>query len=40
VAEAVGQARALLPLGLRPIKGYEEELQVFAVDSEDRARVA
>ena len=37
VAEAVQGRRTLLPLGTRPIKGYDEELPVFGVKLDGRA---
>ena len=40
VAEAVKDKRALISLGLRSIKGYEEELPVYGVLFEDWPRAA
>jgi adenylate cyclase len=40
VAEAVSSKRALIPLGSRPLKGYDEELPVFGISFEERHRAA
>jgi adenylate cyclase len=37
VAEAVRNKRQLIQLGLRPIRGYEEELQVFSIAADERS---
>ncbi|KAB0264181.1 cache domain-containing protein [Microvirga brassicacearum] len=37
IAEAVKGKRALIPLGLRPIKGYDEKLPVYGMPFEERA---
>jgi adenylate cyclase len=36
VAEALKDKRALIPLGSRPIKGYDEEMPVFGISFEDQ----
>lgn len=36
IAEAVKGKRALIPLGLRPIKGYDEKLPVYGMPFEER----
>jgi adenylate cyclase len=40
VAEAIDGKRALIPLGSRPIKGYDEELPVFGIFFEERPHAA
>jgi class 3 adenylate cyclase len=40
VAEAVGSKRVLIPLGSRPLKGYDEELPIFGITFEERHRAA
>jgi class 3 adenylate cyclase len=40
IAEAVNGRRALVPLGLRPIKGYDEELPVYMMPFEERPNAA
>jgi class 3 adenylate cyclase len=40
IADAVMGRRALVPLGLRPIKGYDEELPVYGISFEERPRAA
>jgi class 3 adenylate cyclase len=39
VAEAVGGKRAVIPLGTRPLKGYEGELPVFGISCDERPHV-
>ncbi|MDF2810925.1 MAG: transcriptional regulator [Microvirga sp.] len=40
IAEAVKGKRALIPLGLRPIKGYDEKLPVYGMPFEERPDAA
>ena len=40
VAEAIRGKRALVPLGSRPIKGYDEELPVFGISFDERPDAA
>ncbi|MBM1172690.1 adenylate/guanylate cyclase domain-containing protein [Microvirga arabica] len=40
VAQAIDGKRALIPLGSRPIKGFDEELPVFCVSFEGRPHTA
>lgn len=40
VAEAVRGKRAVIPLGSRPLKGYDGELPVFGISFEERPRAA
>jgi class 3 adenylate cyclase len=40
VAEAVIGKRALIRLGLRPLKGYDEELPVFGISFDERPHAA
>ncbi len=40
VAEAVGGRRALIALGTRPIKGYDEEMPVFGIAFDERPQAA
>jgi adenylate cyclase len=40
VAEAVGSRRAVMPLGTRPLKGYDGELPVFGITFDERPHAA
>jgi class 3 adenylate cyclase len=40
VAEAVGGRRAVMPLGTRPLKGYDGELPVFGISFDERPNAA
>jgi class 3 adenylate cyclase len=40
VADAVKEKRALIPLGTRPLKGYDEEVPVFGISFEERPHAA
>jgi class 3 adenylate cyclase len=40
VAEAVRDKRAVIPLGSRPLKGYDEELPVFGISVDERPHAA
>lgn len=40
IAEAVNGRRAMIPLGMRSIKGYDEELPVYGIPFEERRHTA
>lgn len=40
IAEALKDKRPLMPLGSRPIKGYDEEMPVFGISSEKKPDAA
>ena len=40
IAEAVNGKRAMIPLGMRSIKGYDEELPVYGIPFEERRHTA
>jgi adenylate cyclase len=40
VAEAAGGKRALIPLGSRPLKGYDGELSVFGISFDEKPNAA
>ena len=40
IAEAVGDRRAVIPLGTRRLKGYDEEMPVFGIFFDERPHAA
>ncbi len=40
IADAVRGKRALIPLGSRPLKGYDEEMPVYGISFDERTHAA